>query len=227
MLPVLNKVVNVYPSGWIMIESEDHSSHAFLILHFINEAVSSKSKVIVLTAARSEKTYKLIASKMLVRLSGQVSFIPISSFLDDTFNKCSTLILSKLEQAVLSTLEGSDKVVYLIVDNVTLLCDITHKPLDLVNFLRRLRNLMSFRAVNSIMVLVFPSHCEALTPCERVSDFVLRTKHIGTGFAKDVTGQLVIFDRRKTITPSEHAFHYYLGDKSIRLYPPGFSKPSM
>lgn len=228
MITVLSKAIDVdcgCKGSVVMIECNGNCSAGFLLMHFLATAQSKGMQAIVVTASKNEKAYRTVAARMLMRMTANVTFIPIFRFLSSELKNCNDSVLTILEKEIETTIRKNHTGVCLLIDNATLLSDICQCPTAVINFYRRLQNKLMQENSNFKLVAVFPSYCDTLTNFKRNSDFVLHVKHIGTGFAKDVTGELVVFDRFNKITPSKQVFHYCLSDKSTTIYPPGLSNP--
>ncbi|VDK72866.1 unnamed protein product [Litomosoides sigmodontis] len=210
----------------IAIECEDLSSPAFLQLCIVEYAVKKNVKVIYISATRNMLAFKTMASKVMIRLSEKLKFLPVNQLLPDGFieDNDDTLFACLLEN-INRHIEEGDNEVFIIFDNFTVFCDFTNTVSYIPAFIRRLQQ--SNKNLEIKLVITFQSKDQISNIMLHESDIIIRIKRVGNGFAKDVTGQLHVIDRSGEAPYPENIFNYHLSDRSARLFLPGMSRPEL
>ncbi|KHN76108.1 hypothetical protein Tcan_05152 [Toxocara canis] len=228
MLVEVSNVLGSFPYDVISLQSEGASSPCFLLLHFIADAINRNAILVLVTSSRSERAYRILASKAMVRLTDNIRFVSLGElFTDELDTADDTSFLNRLHEAILSKIDNQSDEAFVMFDNLSLLCDVMRDPSSLVTFLRQLQISVHAKEIHPKLILTLQSTCDVSTLVLHKSDFVLKTKPIGSGFAKDVTGQLTIIPQANQETASTTILHYHLGDRSVHIFPPGLARPNL
>uniref|UniRef100_A0A915Q7Y0 Large ribosomal subunit protein uL13 n=1 Tax=Setaria digitata TaxID=48799 RepID=A0A915Q7Y0_9BILA len=210
----------------IAIECEDLSSPAFLHVCIVGYAIKKNIKVIYLSATRNVEAFKIMASKMMIRLSDKLKFLPVGQYLSSHFIKDGdytffTCLLTEINKQI----EENDTEVFIICDSLTVFCDFINSASHILAFIRSLQQLRKDLGIK--VVITFQSKDQISNIILHESDVIIRIKRVGNGFAKDVTGQLYVTERCGEAPYAESIFNYHLSDRSARLFLPGMLRPEL
>uniref|UniRef100_A0A915C987 Elongator complex protein 6 n=1 Tax=Parascaris univalens TaxID=6257 RepID=A0A915C987_PARUN len=227
MISELSSLIESVPYDVISVVSEGGSSPCFLLLHFVSEAIKRNARAVLLTTMRSERAYRIIASKAMVRLNTNVRFVSLNEFLTDELVADDTLLLNRLREAILREVGDEDDEAFMLFDNLSLLSDVLKNASSVIPFLRQLQISVRAKGIHPKLILTLQSMCDVSTVIMHKSDFVLKIKLIGSGFAKDVTGQLTTIAQADREVASITIMHYHLGDRSVHVFSPGLVIPNL
>ncbi|EFO20747.1 hypothetical protein LOAG_07739 [Loa loa] len=226
MLAEISSLLDEKHYNIIVIECEDLSSPAFLQLCIVDCATRKNVKVIYVSAIRNMLAFKTMASKVMIRQSEKLRFLSVSQLLPNGFvNDNDGTFLTCILEEINKHIEEGDKEVFIMFDSFTVFCDFTNNVSHIPAFIRHLQQFNKNLEIK--LVVTFQSKDQISNIILHESDVLIRIKRIGNGFAKDVTGQLYIMERRGETPYAENIFNYHLSDRSARLFLPGMSRPEL
>ncbi|VDN43636.1 unnamed protein product [Gongylonema pulchrum] len=125
MLAEIDRLLAGPPAaGVIGIVSEDLSAPDFLLMSITSYAMKRQIKVIYLSATRNEHAVRIMANKLMIRLSDKMRYVSLCQCLPDGFISSGESFCMQLLQKIEEQIEQNDKEVFILFDNFTAFCDL-------------------------------------------------------------------------------------------------------
>lgn len=228
-----------------IFESEDRLG-AFLVHHFLQNALGSKSPVIFVGVEQSLGHYHAVGMKtgcnlIKARDSGQLHFVELLKNLGQTYGSDEDLEtpnsfwhpngkpnLVNIYKHVEDTLKGlpdNSQPPTVIIDKLSLFLAMGATPQALIIFFTHLRHLIL--AQGGTLILLGrrdPDHAHQETLSHFIefrSDLVIQIWPLSTGKSPNVTGNL---DYSWNFMGDQGRYQFYLDDKTVRVFALGTSK---
>uniref|UniRef100_A0A914V1Y6 Elongator complex protein 6 n=1 Tax=Plectus sambesii TaxID=2011161 RepID=A0A914V1Y6_9BILA len=222
----------------VTIEDQAPTNASFLFYHFASLFLkNSKGNVLFIACDQTEAHYTSVASRlglMLQARQGQPKRFAClelhSLFSDAVWNSEATALNDCLLKEVdrLCHSFDSEGPLLIIWDNAEILLDLGASLDATRQTLLSLQKAVYSTAGTLVLGVHSSPRDSALSAfLTHWTDYLLITRAIGTGFSKDVTGEVEIQVRRGRTLPTHHLLHYRLGDRSVKFIAPGLAAPIM
>uniref|UniRef100_W6NQB7 Nuclear cap-binding protein subunit 1 n=1 Tax=Haemonchus contortus TaxID=6289 RepID=W6NQB7_HAECO len=211
MLDPLLRVPGVN-SGVGVVTSSGSSSDLFLQLHYCSTFLKAKKRVIIISSNLAESNYRVIFSKLAIRWDPSlISFLDLDNLLGNQLHIEEEGTVIKLIEA-LDSCNQPDLIVF---DDVSALERLNMQASAVVCLLYELYNRLE---PSGLLLALFGMKTKAFSMMVSKADFVIELTPVGSGFGKDVTGQMMVNVRGATSTPDNFELLYFTGERSIKDY---------
>lgn len=224
---------------FISIEDTFPSDGSFLLFHFVSSFLKKPgAKVIFVVLNNAPIHYRTVGAKLSVNIGRaeaeqKLHFVEISDCVENLVR--ASEILEKLLQKIDEICPNFDENTLLIVDSVSAFLDLGCCQTEILKFLAVCLEKVSF-GKSTLLLLVnkdenntdtFSDYDSLAISFAHMADVRLLTKPVGTGFSKDVSGELTIskrFPGAQTLSEISR-LHYRLGERSVQFFEPGMTNP--
>uniref|UniRef100_A0A7I4XWJ9 Elongator complex protein 6 n=1 Tax=Haemonchus contortus TaxID=6289 RepID=A0A7I4XWJ9_HAECO len=217
MLDPLLRVPGVN-SGVGVVTSSGSSSDLFLQLHYCSTFLKAKKRVVIISSNLAESNYRVIFSKVAIRWDPSlISFLDLDNLLGGRLHIDEGGTITRLIEA----LDHCIKPDLIVFDDVSALERLNMQASAVVYLLYELYNRLE---PSGLLLALFGLKTKAFSMMVSKADFVIGLTPVGSGFGKDVTGQMIVNVRGATSTPDNFELLYFTGERSIKgFYPGGIS----